>query len=142
MSIQQDGFLLFGPGIFFNTGIEMIVPAFTTLFPDSTGEMTSDGSPIFRTKLGNELDDDFIFLLGPGPFDELWIEYFLPSVKTLDTSSSGQVSCDFLPIFSAVQFHSLSQLFILIRSPTTTFGASNRTFLTGAFHFLEILNLE
>lgn len=105
--IQQDILLGFSPGFLFDARIEMVVPAFTTLFSDSPWEMAGDRSPVFRSIFAHQLDNDFVFFLCPGAFHEMRIENFLPAMETLHASASRQMRRNFLPVFPSVQFHRL-----------------------------------
>jgi len=62
----------------------MVVPALTTLLTDPTVKMLGNLSPFLSTFFLNQGQHHSVLLFGPRTFDQAWVEYLLPSVKTLD----------------------------------------------------------
>ena len=65
----DDSVFLFSPRGLLDFRIEVIVPTFTTLLTDAALQMLGDQRPSLWTVLPNQLDDVFVFLLGPGTCD-------------------------------------------------------------------------
>lgn len=62
MSFNDSLIFFFSPPLFFDFRIEMIMPSFAALFSDSTGQILSYITPIFRAMLENKFHDKFILL--------------------------------------------------------------------------------
>lgn len=68
VQVHQLLVLVEGPLVACNVGIEMVVPPFTALFPNTTWEHGSDVVPALRTMLNNHDLEPLVLLLGPGTF--------------------------------------------------------------------------
>ncbi len=53
------------------------------------------------------------YLLCPRTFYKFWIQYFLPTVQTLNICSTFNLLCNLLPIFALMALYCLYQYFIL-----------------------------
>jgi len=72
-----------------------------------------------RTLIKNKLQYFIVFLISPGPFNQLRVQYLLPSVEALDISASGQTFRDFLPVLAIVMVDSVKEMQVLINGPVT-----------------------
>jgi hypothetical protein len=55
----------------------------------------------------------FAHLFGPGPFDKVGVEHFMPAMLTLDVCTVLKVAGYSLPIMQSLGLHHLSQLVVL-----------------------------
>lgn len=76
------------PFLALDIGIEVIVPALSTLLPDASRKLLGDFRPTFRSEVSNEFDDLSILLRGPWTFDKFRIQNFLPAVQALHIRAS------------------------------------------------------
>ena len=77
----------------------MIMPAFTTLFPNATRKEFGYVAPIARTEFLHHSHHYFIFFLGPRTLDQTRIQHLLPTMETLCISSFLEICGDLFPIF-------------------------------------------
>ena len=73
-------FFLFRPRDFFQFRVKMVVPAFPALFPDSSGQKTSNETPLGPSVLLHQVLQRFVLLGRPGPlaFDDGWVQDVAP----------------------------------------------------------------
>ena len=103
--------------------------------------MGGNGSPVFWAVHLNEVDDDFVLLLGPRPLDQLRVEDLLPPMKALDARPVGQVLGDFLPVFPLVRFDGAPQSLVFLGTPAPLFRPANGSLLSLPPHFLKPVDL-
>jgi hypothetical protein len=65
MSKEQQPLLMISPLVFFDVGIQMIMPSFTALFSDPTWQILSDASPLLRAILLDQLNEIGILVYTP-----------------------------------------------------------------------------
>lgn len=114
---KQNPLFFLTPPNFFDFGVEMVVPPFSTLFTYSSREVFRDLSPLLGSILLNQVEDQTIFFLSPWTFDQIGIKDFLPSVKTLHIGSPRQLLCYLLPILTRMDLHCICQYFIFFFAP-------------------------
>jgi len=97
----DDGFIfLFSPLPPLDIRVQMVVPSFSALLPDPSRKESGDQAPVLSSVLPYHLYDLLVLFWRPWPFYEIWIQYLLPSVETLNISSVSEVRCYLLPILS------------------------------------------
>ena len=113
----------------------MVVPAFTALFSDASGEVPRDLSPPNQVRIriltsgrvgrrGRRWQcqrQDYPVLGGaPRTLDQLRIEHFLPAMQALHVGAAeGETSRDFFPVACLVLFDSGDEFAILGARPVT-----------------------
>lgn len=95
----------------------MVVPSLTALFAYTSREVFGNRRPVFRLLLGHKFQHQLIFSLSPRSFNEIRIEYLLPSVEALYVSPSRKRLGNFLPVLTALLFDSFSEHHIFCLSP-------------------------
>lgn len=73
--------------------------------------------------LGDELEDELIFILGPGAFDKIRIEDFLPPVEALYVGPSSERLRHFLPVLATLLLDSLCEHDIFSLGPVALAGS-------------------
>lgn len=76
VSCQQGKIFLFFPLLFVDIRIQVIVPSFPTLLPDSVFEFAGDLRPIPRSVLFNQLEKQLVFFRSPIAFLFDYFELF------------------------------------------------------------------
>lgn len=79
----QNPFLIQSPLYLLYLGIQMIMPAFAALFPDSSRQVLRDLCPFLRSALLDEVQNEAILLLRPRALNQVRIEHFLPPMQAL-----------------------------------------------------------
>jgi hypothetical protein len=95
------------------------VPPLSTLLANATRQVLCDRGPLLSPSGLDKRQDKLIFLLTPWPFDQLWVEYLLPSVEALDVCPTAEALCDFLPVLAFEFIDGHCELSILLRGPVT-----------------------
>jgi hypothetical protein len=113
----QDPFLLVTPAYLLNPRVEVVVPSFSALLSNSARKMLCYLSPLLRTILLNEVEDESILLFGPRALDKARVQNLLPSMQALDISSSIQGLSNFLPILTSVSFDCFSEHIVFLFGP-------------------------
>mmetsp|Transcript_5337 Transcript_5337/g.10185 ORF Transcript_5337/g.10185 Transcript_5337/m.10185 type:complete len:216 (-) Transcript_5337:160-807(-) len=123
MNSKDNSILFFCPCAFPNIWIQVIVPPLSTLFSDTAWKMLRDYRPPFGAIFLHQLNNFGILLFCPGSFHKFWIQYFLPTMKTLNICFLILECrlCNFLPVFPVMLEHRLPQLFILCCCPPHAF---------------------
>jgi len=103
----------FGPAIFLDVWIQVVVPALSALLAYTAFEIVGYLAPVLGAIHLNLLDQHAIFLLCPWAFDHFGIENFLPPVETLNVGATLKALSDFFPIFGAHLLDQILELFIL-----------------------------
>ena len=98
-------------------GIEVVVPALTALFADSTWKVVCNSSPLLWAIDVDQVQQQSVFDISPGTFDKAGIQHFLPSVQALHISPSIQVLSNLLPVLAAIEPDSFGEFLILSLSP-------------------------
>ena len=110
--VQYPLFLL-APADLLDLWVQMVVPPLSALLPNSSRQVFSDQRPFLRAILFNQVEHHAVFLLSPRPFDKRGVQYFLPTVETLNISAAWQVLSNLFPVFASVTFDGVRQLVIL-----------------------------
>ena len=118
----QNELFFFGPVVFLDSWVEVVMPSLTALLSNPSWEILSNTCPFLGTFLLNQLHNESIFFLGPWTFYKIWVQNFLPSVQALDISSSWNHLGNLLPVLLIVLFDSDLQLVILLSCPMTFVG--------------------
>jgi hypothetical protein len=58
----------------------MVVPTFSALLSNTTIKLGSNASPLLSTFSLNKQQHHSVFLFSPGPFNQAWIQDFLPAM--------------------------------------------------------------
>ena len=71
----------------------------------------------------HEAQYELVFLLGPGTFDQIWIEHLLPSMQALNIGPSVQTLGDFLPIFALIFVNGSGEFLVFFGRPMAFVGS-------------------
>lgn len=109
---SDDDFIFFrSPFPSFYVRVQVVVPSLPTLLADSSWKLARNYAPIFWSVLFHQCNHFGIFIFCPRPFHEIWIQYFLPPMKTLNISSIWEVGSNLFPVFSLKVILNLLQIF-------------------------------
>lgn len=86
---------------------------FTALFADAPRLALGQEAPVPRPVLLDHFYNYIILVFGPGPFDQIRVQHFLPPMQALHVRPVPQIRCNTLPVLRSVLLHQLPQLFIL-----------------------------
>ena len=75
MHQEQNPLFLLVPVDLFDSGVQVIVPTFTTLLTDTAVQMLRDKSPFLGAVCDNKLENSPIFFGGPGTLDVEWLAF-------------------------------------------------------------------
>lgn len=117
MSLDNGNVLFVSPLVFLDVRVQVVVPSFSALFANPSGQSLSYVTPIFCAKLFDIISEPVILVLAPRPFDHRGIQYFLPPVQALDIGSLIKERGNSFPVPSPVFLHQLSQLIVLLSVP-------------------------
>ena len=73
MGLNNYLIFLFGPLVFLNIGVEVIVPPLTTLFSDSAWEGLGNIAPVLGSVLQHVVGQFLVLLLAPGSLNHGWV---------------------------------------------------------------------
>ena len=116
---EKDEFLFKTPLIFFDSRVKMIVPSLSTLFADASRQVLCDRSPLLSTSCLDKRQDQFIFFFTPRTLYQLWVQHFLPSMQTLNISTTCETFGNFFPVLAFKFFDGFGELCIFLWSPVT-----------------------
>lgn len=116
---EQQPLLLGSPRNLLYFRIQVVVPPFTTLFPNTSRQVFSDLSPLLRAVSVDQVQDKSIFLISPGTFNKAGIQDLLPSMEALHVGSPVKWLCYPLPVSATVLLHCIAQSVVFIFSPVT-----------------------
>ena len=91
----------------------MIVPPLATLLPYPSGQSIRNLGPLARPVPLHVFFHGSIFFGGPGAFDEGGLEDFLPAMKALYFSATGEILGNGFPVFGSVLFYGATECFVL-----------------------------
>jgi hypothetical protein len=97
----------------------MVVPSLTALLTDTPRKMVGNVLPLLGTTIADQLEKELILNFSPGPFNEVWIQNFLPPMEALNISSPFYRFSNFLPRLTLIDPDGFCQLLILCFSPMT-----------------------
>ena len=117
MGLDNGNVLLLSPLVFLDVRVQVVVPSFSALFANPSGQRLGYVTPIFCAKLFDIISEPVILVLAPGPFDHGGIQYFLPPVQALDVGSLIKERGNSLPVPGPVFLNQLSQLIVLLSVP-------------------------
>ena len=150
MKDEKHPFLFFWPLKLLIDWVKMIVPPLSALFANSSFKFLSDLSPLLGSSLLHEHEDFSVFFFCPRSFDKTWVQYFLPSVQTLDIGSARKIFCDFFPVPLVVLFNCIKENVVFFLSPVALGWAvlvfrrtklvKIRVFLNSTINCLNTLN--
>jgi hypothetical protein len=95
------------------------VPSLPALLSYSAWEVFSYLGPFLRAIRLNEVKDEAVLILSPGPLDQARVKDLLPSMKTLNISPAWKSFSDLLPIFPSVLLHRVTEHEIFLLGPMT-----------------------
>lgn len=98
MSSNDDLIFFRSPLTSLNVRIEMVMPSLSALLAYSSRQLAWNDTPVFGSVLLNQSNYLCIFIFSPRSLHEFWIEYFLPSVQTLNICSVWEVWCYLFPV--------------------------------------------
>ena len=104
-------------------GVQVVVPPLTALLTNATWQKFSNRRPVLGLLLGDELQDELIFSLGPRAFDKVRIEDFLPSVEALYVGPSSKRLSHFLPVLATLLLDGLGEHDVFCLGPVALAGA-------------------
>ena len=102
MELKDELIFFFCPFLISNSRVQMVVPSLSALFADATRQMACNETPIFRSVQIDHGDDDLILFGSPGSFGQVRVEYLLPSVQTLDVSTTRELACNNFPFLCSM----------------------------------------
>ena len=111
------------PGILLYLWVEMIVPSLSALLTNSTWKMLCYIGPLLWSLFLDKPQYKSIFFNTPRPFHKLWIEDFLPSMKTLHICPSLKTLSDLLPVSAPVLLYSDGKLLVFLSRPVSFIGS-------------------
>ncbi len=114
---NQNEFFLGTPIIFLYFGIQMVVPALSTLLSDAAWQVVGDISPLLSPLPLHKYKYKHVLFFGPGAFHEVRIQNFLPSMEALDISAAWQLLSYFLPVLAIESGHGSLEQVVLSSSP-------------------------
>ena len=117
MGLNDGNIFFVSPFVLLDARVEVVVPSFSALFPNSSRQSLSNVTPIFCAKLFDIKGKSIIFILTPGSFDHGRVQNFLPPVQALDVSSLVKVRGYSLPVPSPVFLNKLRKLVVLLSVP-------------------------
>lgn len=117
LGLDKGHVFLLCPLVFLDIWIEVVVPSLATLFAYPAFEVLGDFRPVLGPFHGHQLSELLVLLVSPHAFDQLRIQYLLPSMQTLDIRAIFKVRTDFLPVFRPMLFHKFHQFLIFLRGP-------------------------
>ena len=105
----------------------MIVPSFSDLFPQPSWDLECYLGPfdVRNTYIDDTPRHNCIFLGAPWTFHQVWTQYFFPSMKALDVTSTVVWKGCFgnkFPIFRVVRLHGYFQSSVFYGCPVMHFG--------------------
>jgi len=95
----------------------MIMPSFATLLSNSSRKIRGNDGPLLWTKLLDESFDLGVLLGCPWTLDQIWIENFLPSMKTLHVGPFGKTLANFFPVLGVVLLDEAAQELVFLLRP-------------------------
>lgn len=95
----------------------MVVPPFSALLSDATGQMLGDLGPLLRAVVAHQVQEKPVFYLRPRSLYKVRVENLLPPVKALHIGSAFQSLSNFLPVLAVVGFDCLLELPVFIHGP-------------------------
>lgn len=95
----------------------MIVPSLAALLANTPRQMISDFRPEVRSVDADQVEQQPVLDVRPGPLDQLGIQDFLPSVQALHVRPSMQRLGDLLPVLAAIEPNGLGQFLVFFLSP-------------------------
>jgi hypothetical protein len=113
MKIKYLLVFFFGPTIFLDVWIQVVVPALSALLADSAFEIVCNLAPVLGAIHLHLLNQHTIFFFCPGTLYHFRIKYLLPSVETLDVRAALKALSDSFPIFWTHLLDQILQFFIL-----------------------------
>jgi hypothetical protein len=113
----ENPLFIFTPELSLDDRIQMVVPSFTALLSNTSRQLSGDCRPVFWFFLGDELQHERVFFLGPRPLDELRIEDLLPPMKTLHVGATWEGLGHFLPILAVANGDCLCEDDIFLLGP-------------------------
>jgi hypothetical protein len=129
---QTDTNSCFNTSLLGNGRIEMIVPTFPTLLPDSTRQMARNKRPFLDTVLSDQFRHGRIFIVGPRSLDEAGLQDSLLALHDLHFGVPGKVFGNNAP-FQTMLVHRLAQDLVFLLGPLGGLSTTRRGFhLAGA----------
>ena len=117
--LYDGAVLLFGPLIFLDCWIQVIVPSLTTLLSNSSRKSLGNVAPVLRSKLLNVFSKLRVFLTAPRTLHHHRIEDLLPPVQALHVGSVRKVLSNLLPVPGSILIDQLGELRVLVFIPVS-----------------------
>ena len=120
----QNELLFERPIVLLDARVQMIVPAFTTLFSDAARQVVRYVCPFLGSISLHEGEYELVFFFGPGAFNELRVENFLPSMEALYICPAVKALGNLLPVFTVVFLDCTCQLLVFEGRPVALIFAT------------------
>jgi len=104
----------------------MIVPSFTALLSDPSGQIGSNQGPFLGAVFLYQFHNLAIFIFGPWTFDQGWFQDLLPAMQALDFGALGQALRNEFPVLGPVFFDRSAESFVFLFRPFDTCLLSTR----------------
>jgi hypothetical protein len=117
VGLNDGNILIISPLVFLDARVKVVVPSFSALFANSSGQSLCNVTPIFCAKLFDIKCKPIIFILTPRSFDHGWVQNFLPPVQALDISPLIKERGYSLPVPSPVFLNKLRKLVVFFSVP-------------------------
>ena len=122
LRLHQDCVLDVGPIALFQARVEVVKPPLPALLPDPARDAIGNVRPLGEL-LGNRRDDNPILLTRPSTFHQPRLEYFLPSLQTLNIGPLAfeELRGDGRPVLGASLLDGEAELLVLGLGPPAAF---------------------
>jgi len=107
------------PLILLDAWVQVVVPPFTALLPNSSWQGFSDVAPVLGTELGHIFREFLVFFVAPRTLYHRGVQYFLPPMEALDVGALVQEGCNAFPVFRAKLGDQLGELLVFFCVPVS-----------------------